>query len=219
MLHHCLVLPPALAPAGGGASAPVTFEDKLRLAQEATIRIMGEPCPPGTAMSTWAFQCKLRAEAETKRIGELVVTSDPYAALDRAVEREVGEYMTLAVTDGPAWSEKCGDALDKMSVYAFQHPNIVLSKWPLLQFAFWVSMPAPSAQTLCERTNSAARIVQGMWRNRLTRKRFERLVLVYKAGPPAQEVDEATAQNEARETEELVLNAAGELVEPDLHGE
>ena len=217
VLHHCYKVPPPAQGAGGDATAPVTFQDKLRLAHESTFKIMSEPCPPDTAPATWQFQCKVRADAETKRIGSLVVSSDPYAALDVAVNQELEEYMMVSLTEGATWAEKCGDPLGKMNLFAFQFPTVVMHKWPLLQFAFWVIMPAPSAQTLCERTNSAARIIQGMWRNRLTRKRFERLVLVYKAGPPAPEVDEATAQAATLETEELVLNAAGELVEPDLH--
>ena len=124
----------------------------------------------------------------------------------------------VLLTEDVTWAEKCGDPLGKMNLFTFQFPTVVMHKLPMLQFAFWVIMPALSAQTLCERTNSAARIIQDMWRNRLTRKRFERLH-VYKAGPQAPEMGEATAQAAARENEELliVLNVADELVEPNLH--
>ena len=94
---------------------------------------------------------------------------------------------------------------------------------PLLQFCFWVLIPTPAAQTLCERTNSAARHAQGLWRNRLTRACFERVVLAYKmrpSGPSETETDLGKEQAEAVALEELVIrNDEGYLREPDLLAE
>ena len=128
--------------------------------------------------------------------------------------------MIVALVQSAEWAIKCGNALGKPKPYTFEHATVVLGAFPLLQFVFWSLLPAPSAQTICERTNSAARHVQGMWRNRLTRQRFERLVLVYKDRPDlawaASPEDEATAQAEAVAEGELVRDGEGQLVEPDL---
>jgi hypothetical protein len=189
----------------------MSLQQQFQLAQAASHAIMSEPCPPTVAPSTWRMQQEQRAQVKFKELTEQGISADPAVALRVAVKRELGTLMLQSIMYAEKWALDSSDALITTKPYAYTHAYKVLGPLPLLQHAFWVLLGSACAQTVCERTNSVARIVQGMWRNRLTRKRFECLVLAY-----TDDADEAAAQAVALEIGNLVLDGRGELVEPDL---